>query len=267
MDRPDYHNEVELNFIKSGTITYLFGGKRRTVQSGELAVFWAAIPHQVIQYSEDASYYVATIPLQSFLQWCLPESIVQPLLQGAFLSESDFDKSLTDERLFSQWVLDLQQEAVALEKPVLSEMQARLLRLAINLPSVTITTKPNHRTKQVHHPTTTESGLSKVEQMACYIAQNYVNKITIREIGKAVNLHPNYAVNLFQKTFGTTLVNYITQHRVSHAQRLLTTTDQSITEIALQSGFQSISRFNEAFSRLCGCSPREYRKSYWAGSQ
>jgi len=98
--------------------------------------------------------------------------------------------------------------------------------------------------------------------MACYIAQNYTQKLTVQHIGELVNLHPSYAMNLFQKTFGTTLINYLTQHRVSHAQRLLTTTDMAITEIAMQSGFLSISRFNEAFSRICGCSPRKYRKSH-----
>jgi len=106
------------------------------------------------------------------------------------------------------------------------------------------------------------NGLNKVEQMASFIAQNYTKKLTVDQVGKIVNLNPSYAINLFQKSFGTTLINYLTQHRVSHAQRLLTTTDMIITEIALQSGFQSISRFNEAFSRLCGCSPRVYRKSH-----
>ena len=108
--------------------------------------------------------------------------------------------------------------------------------------------------------TITDTGLNKVEQMACFIAQNYTEKLTVQQIGEFVKLHPNYAMNLFQKTFGSTLINYLTQHRISHAQRLLATTTQTVTEIAFQSGFLSISRFNEAFRRACGCSPREYRK-------
>jgi AraC-like DNA-binding protein len=104
--------------------------------------------------------------------------------------------------------------------------------------------------------------LNKVEQMACFIAQNYTEKLTVQQIGEFVKLHPNYAMNLFQKTFGTTLIAYLTQHRVSHAQRLLSTTEETVTEIAFQSGFLSISRFNDAFRRACGCSPREYRRTH-----
>ncbi|MCU0718670.1 MAG: helix-turn-helix domain-containing protein [Pirellula sp.] len=53
---------------------------------------------------------------------------------------------------------------------------------------------------------------------------------------------------------------FVVQHRLSHAQRLLVTTEDSILNIATESGFQSLSRFNEAFKEACGCSPREYRK-------
>ena len=93
--------------------------------------------------------------------------------------------------------------------------------------------------------------------MASLIAQRYTEPLTIEMIGDAVDLHPNYAMSLFRKAFGATLIDYLTQHRVSHAQRLLATTDQKILRVALDSGFGSISRFNDAFRRACGCSPRE----------
>jgi len=74
MRRPDHHNEVELNFLESGSVTYLLGGNKTTVAAGKLSVFWAAIPHQVIDFGDETAYYVATIPLQCFLQWRLPEN-------------------------------------------------------------------------------------------------------------------------------------------------------------------------------------------------
>jgi AraC-like DNA-binding protein len=101
--------------------------------------------------------------------------------------------------------------------------------------------------------------LNKVEQIACLIAQRYTEQLTVTEIGRAVGLHPNYAMGLFKKAFGTTLLDYLMHHRISHAQRLLATTDEKIVEVAFASCFNSISRFNETFRRACGCTPREYR--------
>ena len=42
--------------------------------------------------------------------------------------------------------------------------------------------------------------------------------------------------------------------------RLLATTRESISDIAMNSGFNSISRFNTVFKEKCGCSPREFRE-------
>jgi AraC-like DNA-binding protein len=69
-------------------------------------------------------------------------------------------------------------------------------------------------------------------------------------------------MDVFQRTFGTTLLKYVTQHRLSHAQRLLVTTEDLILNIALKSGFGSLSRFNEAFRQAFGCTPREYRRTH-----
>jgi hypothetical protein len=49
---------------------------------------------------------------------------------------------------------------------------------------------------------------------------------------------------------------------LDHAQRLLVTTDDAILNLALDSGFQSLRLFNEAFKAACGCSPRDYRKMH-----
>jgi AraC family transcriptional regulator, melibiose operon regulatory protein len=253
MLRPDHHSEIELNFLRSGSLTYLLGGQKCVAVAGRLSMFWAANPHQIIEFSDDADYIVATIPLQCFLGWKLPEHFVQALMRGQFLSEPSDAMKDRDTQLLTQWAADLQDNPAEMERPVLLEMQARLTRFALNLPS-----------QENRHSLTSvpETSLTKIEQMACYIALHYTQKLKVEQIADHVKLNPNYAMNLFRKAFGTTLINYITLHRISHAQRLLTTTDKSITEIALQSGFLSISRFNDAFSRACGHSPREYRNHH-----
>ena len=93
------------------------------------------------------------------------------------------------------------------------------------------------------------------------IEVNFLEKgsLTYLLAGRKVTVNPNYAMNLFQSAFGTTLFSYLTELRVSSVQRLLITTHDSIATIALNSGFNSISRFNAAFKSICGCSPSAYR--------
>lgn len=256
MPRPDHHNEIELNLLHSGSVTYLLGGQKVQVEAGQLNAFWAAIPHQIIAYSGNIEYFVATIPLAWFLQCKLPGRFTEPLMRGELLTETLSDRLMLDLSLFAQWQRDLETGGDEAKRIVMLEMEARLARLAMQLP------KPSARKKRTPRYSLQEGGLNKVEHMACLVAQRYTEPLTVTEISREVDLHPNYAMNLFKKVFGTTLVDYITHHRVSHAQRLLATTDEKIIEIAFSSGFNSVSRFNEAFRRACGCTPREYRAGH-----
>ena len=246
MSRPDRHNEIELNLFLSGSLTYQFGGRRSTIPSGALALFWGALPHQIIDFDDDAPYYVATVPLSQFLQIRLDPALVNRVLQGSLLLDCS-DES--DRLAFERWERDLARNDRCLSRAVQLEVEARLLRFSRDT---------------LDHPADrpSEAMLTHADRLACYIARNYQQPLRIETIAEAQGIHPNYAMNLFRKTFGITMTGFIIQHRVSHAQRLLVTGNQTILDIALDAGFQSLSRFNEAFKMVCGCSPREYRKAH-----
>jgi AraC-like DNA-binding protein len=104
-----------------------------------------------------------------------------------------------------------------------------------------------------------QNSMDRMHQMLSFIAQNYTDEITVERVSKSVGLHPNYAMNLFRNTLGTSVLNYVTRLRVSRAQQLLATSDQKVVDVAMSSGFNSLSRFNDAFKEACGFSPRDYR--------
>jgi AraC family transcriptional regulator, melibiose operon regulatory protein len=256
MTRPDRHNEIEINLLRSGALTYLLGGRKVRIEAQRLSVFWAAMPHQILQFDGTAEYFVATLPLAWFIQCRLPEKLVRALLQGELVTEKSPDRADSDLGLLAHWEGDLSDGGKELKKAVLLELEARLLRLASSSISKANATPARHR----HAASSSE--LTKVEQMAGLIAQRYMQPLTVEDVGSHVGLHPNYAMGLFKRGIGTTIVDYITKHRVSHAQRLLATTNVKIVEVALNSGFASTSRFNAAFRQECGCSPREYRQQH-----
>ena len=260
MRRPDRHNEIELNLLKNGSLTYLFGGKNVTIPQGGMGAFWAAIPHQIIDSSGDPEYYVVTLPLAWFLQCRLPSKLVDRLLHGQFLCDPNRDRFDLDKGLFNMWTGDLIGEDSQEVSATRLELHARLLRLADTLPATRRKGKSS-RTKALLG----EGGLSKVEQLAAYIAQHYQDPLFIDEVAKHVGLHPNYAMSLFKKTFNITINEYLTQHRLSHAQRLLATTDDKIVDIAFDAGYPTLSRFYEAFKKSCGCSPSHYRRDHQIG--
>lgn len=260
MNRPDKHSELELNFFESGSLTYLFWGERVSIQGGNLALFWAAVPHQIVEFKGLKSYFVITIPLPWILHWGMPERFSAQILNGRILQENETSGSVLDKDLFEQWFRDINQDSPSTREIVLLEMRARLLRMAMNLENSKVTSVPSSSVHPGRHVGAQD--FSKIESMAKFIAQNYTEPIHLSDIAEAVGLHPDYAAYAFKKTFGITINNFLIQHRVQHAQRLLVTSDKKVLEIAFESGFNSLSRFNSSFKELCRCTPREYRDSH-----
>ena len=250
MPRPNRHNEIELNLLTEGSLTYLLGGSRTTIPANRLAVFWAAIPHQIVDFEGASPYFVMTLPLSDFLQMAHEVHFVNRILRGELLVEPITDACNTIK--FQQWEQELSERDPSTEAAARLEVHGRLMRFARRLRN-----RPGNSRVAVN--------LSRADQIACYIARNYHKPLTAQSIAEAIGVHPNYAMNLFRQTFNTTMTSFITGHRISHAQRLLATKNDSILSISIAVGFQSLSRFNEAFKEVCGCSPRDYRKAHRVG--
>lgn len=259
MGRPDRHNELELNLLRSGTLTYLHRGRRVIVESDRLAIFWALQPHQIIDFEGDGFYYVATIPFTRFLQWRMPQAFVNQIMAGAVLNETNEDMAQHDDAMFDRWLRDVEDGSPEPVEAMMLEMEARLRRMALSCESVC-----NRDGKATADGRAgTEQSNSKVEEMAVFVAAHYREPILVREIGEAVDLHPDYANTLFRESFGMTLSDYLLEHRIAHAQRMLVTTSEKVACIAFESGFGSISRFNAAFKEASGCTPTEYRQQHF----
>lgn len=106
MQRADRHNEIELNLLKQGSLTYLLGGNTVTIPAGRLAVFWAGIPHQIISSRDNTEYYVATIPLAWFLQCRFPAHFVDAVLHARVVLDPEPQTRGGDLEMFERWVLD-----------------------------------------------------------------------------------------------------------------------------------------------------------------
>jgi AraC-like DNA-binding protein len=161
---------------------------------------------------------------------------------------------INDEHLLQRWVDDLADPSAEMRQIVLLELEARLRRLALHFESA------GAPAANASESGTVGSGLAAVGMLARYICDHYREDIAVEQIAGAAHLHPNYAMTLFRRHTGMTLNGYLVLQRVAHAQRLLTTTERSVSDIARDSGFGSPSRFYEAFRRQTGSAPLAFRR-------
>jgi AraC family transcriptional regulator, melibiose operon regulatory protein len=248
------HNEVEFNFVERGAMCYRFGANRVVVEEGHLALFWAAMPHRVIEVADATKQYWLTIPLALFLRWQLPPALASAVLDGEIVRAHDLPNAERDRLLFEQWARDLAAPTDDAQRVVVLELEARLRRMAQVIEAQPPAAQPD--AAHVVH-----GRRRKAEQLAQFIAEHYAEDVRVEQIARAAHLHPNYAMRVFREAYGLRLMDYVVQHRVAQAQRLLVTTDRSPLDIAYAVGFGSASRFYAAFKDVCGQAPGAYRAS------
>lgn len=240
------HDDIEINMVEDAPLLYLFGGTLVRIEPGTAAVFWAANPHLLIDCTENWSGTVRWlhVPLKVVLGWGLPEVELAALLRGTpMLAPTNAYPGAAE---FARWSHDIDE---GLHDIALLEIQAAIRRLL-------------HDALPADHEPSSDHGLRHVTAMLQYLTAHSNEPLTTADIAAAAHLHPNYAMTLFREVVGVPMHAYLTQHRIAEAQRLLVTTDRTITQLATAVGFGSQSAFYETFVRLCGQPPGQYRRSH-----
>ncbi len=108
-----------------------------------------------------------------------------------------------------------------------------------------------------------ESIRDKVEiaRVKNYIKENYSQEITLKMLADMIGMNLTYFSVFFKKNVGENYISYITKVRMKEAHRLLMSTDMLIYEIAESVGYNTVRRFSEAFRKVYGLNPMEYKKN------
>lgn len=99
-----------------------------------------------------------------------------------------------------------------------------------------------------------------LRRMRAVMKDNLVQPLNLGLVCQALNVSKKHLRSRCQKTFGLTPQAYYLGLRLEQAQYLLRNTHMPITEVALATGFGSLSSFSRAFKHRDGASPRSYRE-------
>jgi len=108
---------------------------------------------------------------------------------------------------------------------------------------------------------------TKVNVAMGFIDENYQKQVTISNVAKTIHLSESRAAHLFKECMGMTIIDYLTQVRISHAKERLLGTDETCTEVGFAVGYNSQSYFIRAFKGLEGITPRQFRDANRRGGE
>ena len=133
----------------------------------------------------------------------------------------------------------------ALLNQLLFELYARLPYATLSEPEIAVLASRN----------------SRINRVLDFIDQNFHRKLLLNELAEQEDLTLTYLSHFFKDTLSMTFQNYLAERRFSHAAMLLETTDLSMLDISLASGFSDVRYLSQLCQKHYGCTPLAYRKA------
>ena len=256
-DRPitgmHVHNCLEIGYCHSGTGLYAIEDKILTYQAGDVSV----INDRELHHSQSLR---GTLSQWTFIS-LEPARLLGPHAQDhgylsiAPLCGREFNNILPGREYPG---------IVRLVRELAHELETRDpgYRSAVRGLAWTLMVRLNRLPGRTHElrDAAEHSGIARIQPALSYTAQHYMDSIRVNEIAAKCHLSPTHFRRVFHKSTGKSPQDYLAQLRVSMASKMLENTTQSILQISLAVGFNSVSTLNRRFRAIMGCSPHQWRK-------
>lgn len=253
-----WHPEIELTYIEKGEMLYKVNQNTFHLKEGQALFGNANALHAgYMYYNQDCKYIPVTFDpklIYGFSGSILFQKYTEPVLRSFSLSAIPLDFS-------SEWhkdaVKDIR-EIIALDckrEPMYEfDMIARLQHFWKTLCK-------NMLDKATAPSGQDEENYRRIRRIMSYIAEHYSEKILLDDIAELIHLSPSECSRLFKKCMNITLFGYIQEYRIERSLEYLEDSSCSITEAGLLSGFSDSNYYTKVFTKIKGCTPRQYRKN------
>ena len=248
-----WHDELEIIYVKSGFLTVNISGENYIGKPGDAFVVSPGNLHFMGSQNGTVDYFTFLFPLKYIAfrsDDMLDDKLIEPLNSGHLMISPEIKDTVKEqcEQLAGVYAAEIDKS----ESKITNQIRKKIILLQFI----------HELWKKgfiVENDTTGRNTVEK--EMVSYIQQNYTGKILLREFGEQFHLSEKYISRYFKEHFHITLSRYVTYLRLEHAKQMLQETDISVTEVAMQSGYQNISYFIRSFKKTYGVSPLKYRKS------
>jgi len=246
--KPHSLNFFELSLYKGKNTQVTTGGKSFLLDQNSITLF--DLNKGINVKSSSGTYHYITFLLTNCHQdsdSCLRMKNICKVLERGIVEKDDS----TLERQFHeiQWEYLLRKPYFKKRISLLiQDMFIQLLRLhKFSIDSIEGSKKRNY--------------ISLIDKVLLYLGNHYAESFNLKDIAAFTGYTQRYIDAIFKKATGYTIIQYLTKIRIESSKKTLLSSSMSITEIALECGFDSSSYFCKVFKNSTGLSPSEYRES------
>ncbi|MGM9934637.1 MAG: AraC family transcriptional regulator [Clostridium sp.] len=254
--RLHWHNELQCSYVLNEKILFFIDGKEILLEPGEGIIINSNILHQIKPFKENCQMF--TINFDPIIIGRRRESIVHKKYVEPLLNSSNFKYLVLNKSVkWQQEVLEFMNEIFYLSHEKLFLYELEIIN-KLNLIWISILKEMKDKIDTVEKTNFYDE--ERVQKGLQFIHNHYFENITLDNIASESNISKSECCRSFQRILKTTPFEYLLEYRISSSLKLLTNSKESISNIALNSGFNSVSYYGKIFKKYMNCTPSEYRK-------
>ena len=255
-----WHKEIEIILVMEGEVELLLDGNKQLLKKGDIIFVNSGQLHQYTSLTKRLIYYAYVFPMD-FLKFededITQTTIIEPLCQQELCFPTVLPRTSSCYERVHQLIRSI---ICSNEK---QEESFQLLTKAYLYEMIGLLSQNGLLTRQLNP----SRELTTYRKILLYIQEHYQDRITVADISDHLCMSANYFSAYFTKHFGRNFVDFLVHYRIEKACVLLAAGDDcSVTQAALQTGFENISYFIKRFKAVTGMTPAAYRKSQRSGS-
>ncbi len=256
------HHVLEISITKSGRGIYEIGNTSYDIQPYDVFVIGNSEPH-CIHVKDNETISSMVIHFETTFLWNFyGQNEDMHFLDIFFNRSKNFSNRLDRQNPATREVYNL---LLQIETAIVDSKPYHNLYVKIVLETILYKILSNYdycNFDETNSRSVSKKDMYQISEVMTYIDFNIDKHLTLNELSQIACVSPAYFSSIFKKYTGLTLFEFITKKRVEYAIQLIKTTNKSLTEIAMLSGFNSSTSFNKAFHRINGASPSQYRKNF-----
>jgi len=257
---PNYHDYLEISYVLKGTGSCIIGEKKYYVKEGDVLVINNIDLHTWLADHNISMYLISIFFLPDLLYKPGDNDFNLDFLSVFFNRGKYFSPRISNRKItkkISKLILKIHLNIKKKDKYYKITSKTLLQEVIISL--LDYYKEQLSSSREIYDQNYKE--IVKIRDVFVLLNNSFNQNITLGEAARIVNISPQYFCKVFKKVTGTTFKEYLAKLRVDKAKELLLKNNLSITDIAYQIGFKSLSYFYRAFKKFTKINPTEFRSA------
>ena len=261
-----WHEEMEINLVKTGSAEFTIGEEKVTLKEGQAIALNCNVFHSIHSASDSDCVLISLLFHPHILfkdhTTTLAGSYLSPIVNDMEHRYIIFDRSDMWGRSALSYLSDIFDANFSKDFGFELTTKAHLCQLWVHL------LKKYHSNSVIYTPTKSKTPVlsadeARIKDAIIYIQQHFSESITLDDIAASIHVSKSECCRCFKRAVKITPFEYLMRYRILQAADTILQNDRettSISQLANSVGFNNTSYFNKLFKKYFDCTPTEFRK-------